>query len=137
MPKTLTTEEKNKEAIAKRIDFINQIDSMWYAIESKSSHPGRDEISDMLDICTCVRANKFRFIDGPRKADKGLGNLLFHRLRFHGAIKTKHKVSAIKNSWQVDRETYRKLDTLAVLISVSQGNINSEWGKLLGMHAKK
>ncbi len=137
MPKTLTTEEKNKEAISKRIAFINQIDSMWRAVSNKSSHPGRSEISDMLDICTCVRANRFRFIDGPRKSDKGMGSLLFQRLRIHGAIKTKHRVSSIKGSWGVDRETYRKLDTLAVLISVSQGNINSEWGRLLGMHAKK
>ena len=136
MPKTMTTEEKNQEAIAERIAFIKQIDGFWYMIRDKSEYPGTEEIKDMLDLCTCVRANRFRFINGPRESDNGLGNVLFSRLKHHGAIKGK-TVGIVKKSWNVDPETYRKLDTFAMLMSVCQGNINKEWALLLGMYATR
>lgn len=136
MPKTLTTEEKNKEAIAKRLGYIRQIDSMWYKIREKSNYPGSDEIISMLDLCTCVRANKFRFISSPRESDGGLGNVLFNRLKHHGAIKGK-AIGVIKQSWNIDAVTYQQLDTFAMLMSVCQGNINKEWALLLGMYATR
>ena len=133
MGRFVTTEEKNAKSIAKRHAFIGQVDHMWFSLSLGCPYPGFDEIAKMVDMCTTTRGNKFRFIDTPRKTQED--TLLLNRLRYHKAIPAKNAVS--KTTWSVDKHTYDKLDTFARLISVCQGNINKEWGKLLGMHATK
>lgn len=133
MGKFVTTEEKNSEALAKRHAFIGQLDHMWFSLPLECPYPGFDEIGKMVDMCTTVRANKFRFIDTPRKTQED--SLLFNRLRYYRAIASKNKTT--KTTWTVDRNTYDKLDTVARLIAVCQGKVDKEWGKLLGIYATK
>ena len=136
----LTTEEKNKDSIAKRLAFIGQLDQMWYALNVKCPYPGLDEIAKMVDMCTTVRANKFRFINTPRESDGTQGNVLFSRLKAHRAIvggSKRRTINCIKTSWNVDASTYDKIDTFALLTSVCQGHITEEWARKLNIYATK
>lgn len=126
----------NDEATQARERFIKQMVEVWGKLKI-SEGIQEETIVDMVDLCTTTRGNRFRFIAKPRKSEGQEGSVLFERLRWHRVIPggTGWLGSALSSTWKVDRDTFDRLDTFAMLIGMCKGRISwtDEWAKALGL----
>tara|TARA_Y100000401_G_scaffold116623_1_gene122869 strand:+ start:1998 stop:2426 length:429 start_codon:yes stop_codon:yes gene_type:complete len=129
---------ENKESQEAREKFINQLVKVWGRLQL-SEVPPTSTVTDMVDMCTTTRGNRFRFLKSPRKGGGKEDSVLFERLRWHRVIpgSTGWLGSAIGSTWKVDEETFDRLDTFAMLIGLCQGRVSwtEEWAKALKLHA--
>ena len=127
----------NEAAIAAREKFITDLRKLWDKL-SLSDKPTEEQLTEMVDLCTTVQANRFRFLKRPRKGPSRKESVLFERLRWHNVIPggTGWLGSAINSTWMVDRETFDMLDTFATLVSMGMGRTSwtDEWARVLGIN---